>query len=391
MDDRFATTTRKLRLSAANQLMSRGTRAFSVEAVAREAGTAVGTVYERWNDKFDLLSDTLSEVLLPRVRDVAASCVQHPLDERLRVVFDSPEGREVAQIVAEVLFAARDHAILTPLVDEALAMLDMAVFSATSVGRGPRWWVTSLSIGWGVLSMGEVNLPPLGADVAHVLRSPGDVVQPRRDARIERPPTPDSYADALDDGLSIRIVSTAREMLSGVTNADFSARGVAREAGVSVGALYRRYGSRADLIRQVLLTDMHEARFAWSDDLIEVLVDADPVNRAAEMLARVLERVHSDQGEAQRLLEITVAARTSDAVRTHIVEHIGSAVVARFELARRLQEAGVISHRPDATSLSWFIQAVPIGFRLLASVNRIAPQKTITEGLRHICAGCLEQ
>lgn len=389
MSDRFATTTRLLRETAADHLLERGSRAFSVEAVARGADTAIGTVYERWNDRLDLLTDVVGETLLPRIRDQVAQSLGLPFDERLDFLLDSPGGRDILFIVAEVIFAARDHPTLIPLANEAVAALEVAVASGTKSGRGAQWWTTSLCVGWGILRMGGADVTPIAPDVAHVLRSEKETSQPRRSATIETPPLPGTGMTTADDEMSVRIVSTARDMLSDSGRHDFSARGVAREAGVSVNSLYRRYGSRADLIQQVLLTDMHEARFTWSNNLMEVLVDGDPVTRASEMLAQVLERVHSDERESNRLLEITVAARTDAVVLAHVLDQIHGAVMARAELVRRMQAASVVTEPPSAESVSWFIQAVPIGVRVLASIGRVPSLKTTTEGLRRVCGACL--
>ena len=156
-----------------------------------------------------------------------------------------------------------------------------------------------------------------------------------------------------------------------------------------MSSLYRRYGSRTELIYRVLLTDLNEARFSWSNEILDVLDHPDPASRAADTFLAVLKRVYENPHDAHRLLEVTVAARTDPDLLALVTGQIASAVDARTDLIRRLGEAGVVDERISASALAWFIQALPIGVRLLSSIGIVPESETARDGFAAICGACL--
>lgn len=388
--DRFSATTRHIRATSRDFVLARGGRALSIEAIARAADVAVGTVYERWSDRVDLLKDTVTETMFPELRETLGSIGALPWDARLEMLLDSEEGRTALRTVAELLFIARDHDDLGPVAHESTGMLSMMLSSREGprLGSGLNWWLTVLSVGWGTLALGDMARVPISADVARVVRGSSSPRVRESAVTVETPPSPVVEGEDATDEVAANLVAVARVMLAGEADREFSAREVGRVAGVSMNALYRRYGSRADLIRKVLMTDMNEARFAWSEEFLAALCHADPAVPAAEVLTRTLRRVYEDEASMRLLLEVTVAARTDEKIMDGIVGQIRAAVESRTELVRRFHDAGVLSEEISAECVSWFIQAVPIGVRLLASTGAIPDPDVMGEGLLEVCRSC---
>ena len=359
-----------------------------MEGLARQAGVGVGTVYERWTDRSDVIRDVVESLMSPNVLGAMASVTSAPFEERLSFLYDSDDGRSVLKSVAETLFAVRDDDDIAEIAMEVVESL-VALLSGHEWGEDAdamTWWLTVLAIGWGTLLLGEMKLPPMGPDLRTLANTTACTIDVSLRGSVEPPAVQVAEAKE-EDEIARKILTTARDMLAHGDEASltFTTRAVGRAAQVSMKALYRRYGSRAELIQRVLLSDMNADRFGWSDELLEVLIHPNPVVSAAEVLARTLRRVYEDQAAARMLLEVTVAARADATVRTGVVTQVRAAAEARTELIRQLQDAEVVTRTLTPEGLSWFTQAVPIGVRLLAAVGRVPTDAEVVPAMLGVC------
>lgn len=392
MGDRYERTTEHLRSGAISLVRDRGSRAFSIEALARVADVGVGTIYERWDNRVGILDDVIGSRILDRLHQLKSELETLESPEHLRRLFDSDEGRECLALASDVLFAVRDMPTLGHHTDGIVGAVTALVGDDESVQkREPlTWWLTALAIGWGILHTGEADLPPIADAVVFALTGSGAHGDSRGSTKLSTEIHRADRVSIIDDEISIAIVEAAREMLSSEDGPTFTAREVGRRAGVSKGALYRRYGSRADVIRRVLLTDLDEERFAWSNEFLEVVSGDDPINGAAEAMERTLRRVYEDEPMMRRLLEVTVAARTDDSIKAHVIGHIRAAVEERRVVIAGLQEIGILKSGASDETLSWFIQAVPIGTRLMAAAGLLPGNTTVVDAFRMILDNLVE-
>lgn len=392
MGDRYERTSEHLRSAALALVRGRGSRAFSVEALSRAADVGVGTIYERWDNRVGILDDVIGSRIVDRLRRLGVEADTLSSPERFRNLFDSDDGRECLAFASDVLFAVRDIPDLGHHANEIVALVRALVDYDEVVHEVEplAWWLTALAIGWGILHTGEVGLPPIADAVIFALTGSGQPSDADDSRAMPGEIRPTTEVSVVDDDVSAAIVEVAREMLSSEDGSAFTAREIGRRAGVSKGTLYRRYGSRADVIRKVLLNDMDEERFAWSKEFLEVVSGDDPVNGAASAMGRTLRRVYEDEPTMRRLLEVTVAARTDDSIKAQVLGHVRAAVDERRVVITGLQEAGVLKSGVSAEALSWFIQAVPIGTRLMAATGFPPEDKTVVEAFRMILENCVE-
>lgn len=380
--DRYAATTEHLRDAACDLLVRRGTRAFTQDALAESAYVAIGTVYQRWSSKAETVADIVGTRLLPGLTRLRDGIEFASPSDCCVYLFDRDEGRRLLVLAAEVLLAARDHGELGDLAGETVLALAATVGSTDGA---PQWWATSTAIGWGMLLGGDIPLPPVGAAVAAVVEqtrpSGGNVRLPLDDIRPVVPAIPEPVAT---DDAGSRLKSATRRLLSDPERSGLRTRDLTMESGVPTGTMYRRFASRSELLRAVLIDEVQSARYAWSEDMVAALTGNEPIDVVVDVVYDAVRRVYADRDAAALILEITVAARRDTNLREQLVGQIANAVDARRELFERLQAAGVLADSPTPDQISWLFQAPPIGTRLLGALGRHPSDMRLRSDLRRV-------
>ena len=375
--DRFASTTEHLRDVGRALLVELGPRSFTQEALAERGYVAVGTVYQRWSSRVDTLVDLAESRLLPALQD---------FETGTDALFDSVDGRALLRFTSDVLLAARDHPELQPATHEAVRLLKLVAVPHATVDQDLHWWFTSCAVGWGMLLAGHADLPPIADLVGRVGQRPTSSVE--RAAAVATgsvesilPTTPPTEPT---DSKGEILKAAARDLLTTKARPGFNTRDITEEAGVSTGSMYRRFPSRSELLRALLVDEVQSQRYEWTADMVNALTGSDPLPAAADVITQVLSKVFDDRDAQRLILELTVAARSEQTLRTQLVGQIAAAVESRRELFSRFSTAGILAPSVPPDQLSWVFQAPPIGARLLGALGERPSDDDLRGGIESL-------
>ncbi|RIQ24953.1 TetR/AcrR family transcriptional regulator [Jiangella rhizosphaerae] len=141
-----------------------------------------------------------------------------------------------------------------------------------------------------------------------------------------------------------------------------SMQDVFAESGLSAGAVYRYFPSKADLVRTTA-----EGIAGIAEDAFQELMSEDPVPRPAEALRRTLVQItrHIASGEVDRTkiaLHVWSEAVRDEEIRG-IVTVVADRIISRWaELAERWSDAGYLAADADPRKVAHTMYGVMIGF-----------------------------
>lgn len=368
-----------------------GPRALSLSSVAKRAFVSTGAVYERWPSREACIGDLISSCTPDAIETVCGDWADPRLTIQDIVAFElrDPDRLQSLRFLAEVVFAARDEPSFGPQVRGHLASWESAI-SARVPGahRNPAisWWVMCTWLGTALLRTSECAIPASFDDhVATILTTVDAFAEsppPPLPAAAHLPEHPLPVGDPVEgDQTATALVEATHQLISerGVLEADL--RSVAREAGVTTGAVYRRFSSRSELMIRAFIAGLGPERYAWTPDFLAVL-DRDGLEGAGEYWASLCQRIWQDEAQAHLLLEFTVAAHTDDQVLASVLREISSVAANREFLFSSLIDAGIVNagHPPDG--LAWTLQIPPVGMRLLASIGMVPTSEELVPLMR---------
>lgn len=384
-------TTEHLRDVGCGILAKSGARAFTQEALAREGYASIGSVYARWPSKTDTLRDLFDTRVLPELRRISTDDTVGTPWHGAETLLDSAAGRRALQLAVEVLWAARDDIGFARDAGLTIEALERTMrFTATPGDEGLDWWLTCLAVGWGLLLSGDFSPPPLARDLLDVLctlpgpRSSGSNVSAAELPTI--PPTP-SPVETDDTGQAVK--RSVRELLATGQASEMNTRTISTTSHVSISALYRRFPSRSELLRSILVDELQSDRYSWTNNLVEAATTDRALDAVVDIIFGAMRRVYDNTEEQTFLLEITTAARVDPVVRQQLTSQISSSVEARTRLFDRLREAGFVTQGMAGDALAWIFQAPPIGARLLGALGHRPSDQTMRAGIRRVCLSLL--
>jgi len=354
-------TTAALLLAAGDELVEVGQGDFAMESVARRAYFSVGSLYERWPDRESLIADVARDVLIEAL--LARFGTVDSTDEALRVVLDD-EGR-LMTLLGECILATRTM----PSVAEPSRQAYHEVRRELQrwMGPGMAWYLSMLGIGGALMSLMGVTVDdpaecPAFADACGIEMS-GDDVAGRDGVLVAGTELPEVPPLSRDDPVALSLLEAARIVLAERGGSAARAREIASRAGVTTGALYRRYEGKSGLIADVLLLQLQPERYAWTWDLIEAFDHPDPYSAAAGILTDRIEIMASDREGQEVLLQIGVAARNDEGLRAEVGRRIAAALEARRGMIEQFADVGLVRVDASPEVLAWGFQALPIGIR----------------------------
>jgi len=374
--DRRTHTTLGIRAAALAEFAEVGPRALNLHKVAARAYVSVGAAYERWSNKEACVVDLVTNDLPEAVAALEELWRDGTQDLDLLVyrnLFDSAMVTHL-RFMAECVFAARDDESLRPLVRDSVESFQRAVMARTRPTNGVSelgWWVSSAWLGYALLKTAGCPIPDayvgvLGSivdNMGHLVAEPAVVAALTSSVMEflpERPVAKDPTTEAL--------VQAARRIVAeqGVEAADM--RTVAETAGVSTGALYRRFGGRTELLVTAFITNLPAERYAWTQPLL-ACVQVRGFTGGGSLLAKLCERIWSDEETARSLLEFSIAAHTDAKLLEAIFTEIERVAATRVTLFEELIAAGIVRADLSPEALAWLFQVPPVGMRLLASIG----------------------
>ena len=357
-------TTRTLLDAAREELLAVGQAEFAMEGVARRGFYSIGTVYNRWPDREALLSDLGSEVIAPgiaRALDTAGSPAQ-------AIAWVLDQGRDDVLLAGELLLAGHTMPSVRPA---SLSSWDVLLAGlAVHLPESMAWYVATYAVGNALLHAIGVDEPdPATGRVAWFVDASESVVGP------SAPPVPIPLFDSVEvpvvpgpertDDVAVALIGAARILLEAHGAAGTSTRGIASSAGVTTGALYRRYQGKSRLLADVLLTQLQPDRYTWTWDLVRALASDSPFADAAAVLANRLIAMAEDAPAQKVLLQVGIAARSDPALREQVAERIRIAHLARVDMVRHFAETGVLREDVTPAVFAWGFQTIPVGMRAM--------------------------
>ena len=375
-------TTRDLVKGARDELLSVGQAAFTMDAVARRSFYSAGALYERWPDRADLLADVARTVQVDLERELDGLS-----DAATAITWALEEGGQLLALVGEVLLAGHSMAPVRPLAIDMWHTLRDGL--AQHLPEGMSWYVAVVAIGGALL--GEIGLPgptpPTGRTTWLVDACDVETEQrhvPRSGSEAAGGAVPAVPPPARSDPTAVALIEAAQKLLAEHGVQGISTRRVSAAAGVTTGAIYRRYDGKAALLADVLLAALAPDRYAWTWELVAALASDDPYWGAADVMTEQLLAAARDTASQRVLLHIGVAARNDPALRTQVQERVLIAHRARRDMFARLIAAGVMRDDVDPAVLDWGFQSEPVGVRALLPLGIPLDTGAIASSMRAI-------
>lgn len=380
-DTRRQATTEWIRDAARQEFITVGARAFSLGSVAKRAHISTGAVYQRWPDKAACLDDLIARDLPECVERICATWqnTDAAVPDLVMAYLTSDRRLGELRFVAECVLAVHVDARFGDEVRDAIHILEGG-FAARipDIDEVPSmaWWLTSTLLAHALLRTSGCSIPDTFAThTTDIVMTIGrcarlahqvEIVQ----AAIETSPLLDPMTISGDDKSEALVAATSELIRSrGISEAD--AREIARSAGMTTGALYRRFGGKSEVLAAAFRSELGAERYGWSDDFIACLERRD-LGAAATTLATRMRLAWTDAETARTLIDFTIAAHTDPAILDAIISEMSRVADHRRALFAALLSAGVLREDLDPDALAWLIQVPTVGVRLVGSLG-LAP------------------
>lgn len=383
MGNRRNQTTEFIRDAALSELVRVGHSALTMDSIARASYSSIGSVYARYTGRSALFADLLET----RVAPVLDRLSEGPgsLESRLAAVLADDGIGTVVRALTELALAGRhDDAIRDDARSLVLRLVDMV---AENEDEGIRWLVAAVVLGRQFLVGAGCDVPPIATDLARFVRTMSERIgTPHRAATLSTPPEPlipaspePKAGDELSESLAR---ATARALAEkGVTGANL--KEIAADSGVTTGAVYRRYGSKNELVRDTVVRELSPRRYEWTERFVAAFagtIDDSPGDILADQVLTLL----SDRERALATLEMIHAARVDTAVREMLTAQFHAAAAARTAMFAQFVVAGAVSESVNPVLMGWLIQTAPAGGRILVSLDVTLPDESLRRGLRSV-------
>lgn len=389
MTPRRDQTTSFIRDATVRELVERGHALLTMESVAQRSYSSVGSVYARHPNRSHLLLDVLESTVLPSVRGLLDHGPGN-LDTVLRRIFMDTTLATNLHALVEISLASRlDPALRGGSTEGIILLHDSFQIDGpdAELVEGIRWQLTAVVLGYFVMTGAGCSVPPLWADLTGLVE-----LMLHDDPRTERArnpaPTelnvemPAAPPERSRDGISEELTEQAALALaeSGLVGARL--RDIARRAGVTTGAVYRRYGSKNELVHDVLVRELNNDKYGWTRGFLESLVQDPSCLLAARSLAQAVKKVIDDPLRLLAGIELTQAARADETVRQTISTQVHVAAHARTRMMEELVVAGIARGDVSPHLVGWLMQITPAGDRVLAMMGMGIDETLLTRTLQ---------
>lgn len=359
--DRDATT-RALVEAALAELRAFGQADFAMERVARGAYYSVGSVYERWPDRSALLAD----IGIDPIASSITEALQSAEDATAAIEWALGSGMPTVLLAGEILLAGHTS---PPVRAASLAVWDALVEGLRRhLPPDMAWYVATYAVGNALLDVIGVPGPePAVGRVRWLLDAcavagsmpPSGTSAPVPGA-VDIPVVPEPMRT---DTVATALIAAAQVLLQEKGAAGTYTRDIAAGAGVTTGALYRRYDGKSRLLADVLLAQLAPDRYTWTWDLVRALASDDPYAASAMVVAGRMLDMAQDAPAQKVLLQVGIAARNDPGLQAQIAQRVDIAHRARVDMVRHFVDAGLLRTDVSAEVLAWGFQAIPVGIR----------------------------
>jgi AcrR family transcriptional regulator len=379
-------TKRDLIRAARDEFAAVGQAAFTMDGVAKRAFYSPGSLYGRWSDRIELLADLGCEVIRPDlVRDL-----DHIQDRDEAIAWVLDEGRPAMVLAGELLIAGHTNSALHDVAVDIWGALRGGL--QRLLPPGMAWYVATIAIGGAMLDVIDLPgpTPPTGrvtwlSEACNIEEEARHT--PRRASEAPEVDVPVVPPPIRSDPTAQALIQAAKSLLAEHGSEGISTRRVSAAAGVTTGAIYRRYDGRAALLSDVLLAELAPDRYEWTWELVRALASDDPYWSAADVMTRRLIATMQDEASQRVLLHIGVAARNDDALRAQVRERVLVAHRARTDMFMHLRNAGVTRDDVDPAVFAWGFQTLTVGLRVTQPLGIPIDVDAATIAMRAVMTG----
>ncbi len=381
MQGEHDSTTRGLLDAARAELRDVGQAGLTMDGVARRAYYSTGAVYQRWPDRAALLAHVGAEI-----RDELEQTLLSLSDERAAISFAVEDGQELLQLASEVIIAG--HTL--PQVRE----VSLAMWTTLREGLervlppGMAWYLAVVGLGDAMLASIDIPAPGPTDERIRWLLDACDVekggLHVPRVGTVTVADVPAVPQPARSDPTTRLLIQAAQNLLADQGVESLSTRRISAEAGVTTGAIYRRYDGKGALLADVLLVALAPDRYEWTWELVAALASDDPYWAAADVMTDKLIKASQEEAEQRVLLQIGVAARTDASLRAQIAERVRVASEARNDMFVHLARAALMRTDVNPAILAWGFQSEPVGLRALLPLGLPIDQQAARTSMRAV-------
>lgn len=355
-------TTDLLRQAAVEELVAAGQADFAMESVARRAFFSIGTVYNRWPDRDALLTDIARTRIMAGISDGLGSA--ESASDAIAWVLDA--GQRPVLAAGEIMLAGHTAPALAPVAVDLWQCVRGSL--EQRLPSSMAWYVATYALGSALLGAIGVDGPsPATGRVQWFVDACDSTAPmpsvPRETATVDALAVPTVPSPHGNDDVARALVDAAQLLLAERGAAGTSTRDIAAGAGVTTGALYRRYDGKSGLLADVLLAQLQPDRYAWTWDLVQALASKDPFADSARVIGQRMIDAAEDEAAQRVLLQVGIAARNDSALQAQVADRIRVAHEARVEMARGFAATGLLREDVSPEVLVWGFQTIPVGVR----------------------------
>lgn len=386
------TTREQLIQAALTELFEVGQAEFTMEGVAQRAYFSIGAVYSYWPDRATLIGELARVPIADQLRAGLAGV--DSTESAISWAFDT--GRNTLVLVGEILIAGHsEEGVAEPARQLWRHLIDGLELHLPS---SMAWYVAMSSLGVAMLDI--IGLPgpqPPTGRTPWLVDACGEEERDLRLARAVAGPleftVPTVPPPMRADATTVALIQAAKSILTNAGTEGASTRSIASAAGVTTGAVYRRYKAKSQLFADVLLVELSPDRYSWTWDLVSALASDDPYQNAADVITVELMRRYEDVTSQKVLLQLGVAARNDEVLRSHVHQRIAVADRARREMFAHFIAVGLIRDDVDPAVFAWGFQAIPIGVRLTLPLGITLEEPIVATAMKAILmsSACAEQ
>lgn len=385
-------TTEFIRKAVLDELCENGHAALSMETIARRSFSSIGSVYARYPNKAAAMADVLVSEILPVLTERCDS----PSDRVLGgFLTDVETNRRLTALVEMALFSRHGD----DLPEARAALLDItrtriltgAADDAATAGL--RWLVGSVLVGHVILRSVGCSVPPVDEDLTILVNLASRNVSPHdRSSRIPRAgmaQPPASPVPSHDDAVASSLAVATTEELADTGISGANVRRIAGRVGVTTGAVYRRYTSKGELVRDALVRELGPQRYSWTEEFIDAVTTVDSTKTPGDVLADQIFGLLNDRTKMLSTLEMIHSARVDAKVRETLVAQVEMAAESRAQLFRAFADAEERTPAVSPVLMGWVIQMAPTGARVLAALGDTPDEGNIRIALRNVMNAAL--
>jgi len=343
----------RLQYAAFSQFVTVGGDSLTMEGIAQRAGVSIGAAYRSFPTLEHAVHQAVDIGLPPLVERISAT---GSLDSWLQ-----PPAQE-DRLLTESLLAIRRFPLVTPVVARAIDDIARAI---EPIGVAALVGSQAIMVaGCSIPSQGRRAIARL-YERLRLTASTGPLPWRTPKTSVFEPTA--QLPEPLDvDPIAVRLITATTNILAGRQEA--TVRSIAHSAGLTTGAIYRRYESKDHLIADTIRAHLTSDRSDWAIPFIARLAGTE-AGDPAEILAQQLALAGDANADQTRLaVEFLVASRVSPDARQVLVKRITEAQAARESLFEAMLRAGIFTRDDTPLALSWALQVTPTGARLLSLV-----------------------